>query len=283
MPENPLFFPNGDRTLFGVVHEPPAGTPQRMPFVFCHPFGEEKLWSHRVFVTFARELARRGHPVLRFDYMGSGDSDGRFADASVATVQSDIRCAVDYLKDRTKSSAVGLIGLRFGATLAAGVADGRDDIGLLVLWAPIVNGSRYMQELLRINLTTQMAVYREIREDRDALVAGMRAGLTANVDGYEVTLPMFEQLSAINLSGSQHTFAGPCLLVDVVKVHRDEAGPELKSLAGQYADASLAVVREDPFWKEIERFYDGAPALFEHTLEWLADRTGVSAKAGQQA
>ena len=51
-------------------------SPCAAAFVFCHPLTEEKLWTHRVFVTFARELAAAGHTVLRFDYRGNGDSDG---------------------------------------------------------------------------------------------------------------------------------------------------------------------------------------------------------------
>ena len=34
----------------------------------------------------------------------------------------------------------------------------------------------------------------------------------------------------------------------------------------------MDVIREDPFWKEIERFYDTAPNLFAATLDWLAAR-----------
>lgn len=281
MPEVPLFFRNGSYELFGVVHEPPPG-PRRTPFVFCHPFGEEKLWSHRVFVTFARQLAQRGHPVLRFDYMGTGDSHGRFAESSVSSAQSDLRSAIGWLKARTGAERVGMLGLRFGATVAATVADARDDVDLLVLWQPIVDGGRYMQELLRINLTTQMTVYREIREDRDALVAGMRAGRTANVDGYEVSLAMFEELSAINLGRERRAYTGACLIVDITRGAQAEAGAEMKRLSGQYAGAALGATREDPFWKEIERFYDEAPNLFSFTLDWLeAPATGAPAGASQ--
>ena len=55
MTETPFYFANGSHSLFGVLHEPEAA-PVNAGFVFCHPFGEEKLWSHRVYVTFARAL-----------------------------------------------------------------------------------------------------------------------------------------------------------------------------------------------------------------------------------
>jgi exosortase A-associated hydrolase 2 len=271
MPEIPFFFPNRGYDLFGVLHEG-SDSQVHMPFVLCHPFVEEKLWSHRVYVSLARELARRGHPVLRFDYMGNGDSDGDFAESSVTSGLSDVGRAVDTLRSRTGADRVGLLGLRFGATLAAQVAERRDDIGALVLWSPIVDGQRYIQELLRINLTTQMTAYREIRTDRDALVADMRAGKTANVDGYEISLVMFEEMSAVRLLEAHRRFTGPCLIVDIVKSPKVAAAAELKSLAQRYVSPTLLVAQEDFFWKEIERFYDAAPNLFGVTLDWMANQ-----------
>ena len=269
MREEPFFFSNGTSELFGVMHES-SPAEARLPFVFCHPFGEEKLWTHRAFVTFARELARRGHPVLRFDYMGNGDSSGDFSESSIETALSDIGCAIDVLKRRVAAREVGLLGLRFGATLAAQIADSRTDVQRLALWSPIANGDRYMQDLLRINLTTQMAVYKEIRQERTGLVEDLRAGRTANVDGYEMSLPMFEQASAINLTAAPRAFTGRCLIVQTDRSPVAQPSAESKLLLSRYSNASLELAQEEPFWKEIERFYDTAPNLFSKTLEWLA-------------
>lgn len=266
--EHPFFFPGPHATLFGIVHDAASGAPPREPVVFCHPFGEEKLWAHRVFVTFARQLAALGHPVLRFDYSGHGDSDGEFRDFSVSTALADIGCAIDWLKAHTGRSQVSLLGLRLGATLARQVVTTRHDVASLILWAPIVDAGKYMQELLRINLTTQMAVYKEIRFDREALAAMLRAGDTVNVDGYEIGWPLFEQMSALRLSDSSR-FDGPCL---VLQVERNAAAPGARDIdALRAANPALVarVVQEEPFWKEIERFYDSAPNLMAETLRWM--------------
>jgi alpha-beta hydrolase superfamily lysophospholipase len=66
-------------------------------FVFCYPEFEEKLWTERVFVSFARELAARGYHVLRFDSAGHGDSDGEFVHASLSSRLDDLDCAVRAL------------------------------------------------------------------------------------------------------------------------------------------------------------------------------------------
>ncbi len=215
MNEVPFFFPSNGFDLFGVMHAPQTAG-RSTAFLFCPPFGEEMLWTRLVYVNFARELARRGYPVLRFDYRGTGDSDGEFEDSTVETYLSDIRCALGVLAEKSgPASGTALLGLRFGATLAALTAEAVPEVRRLVLWSPIVNGAAYMQELLRVNLTTQLALYKEVRQNREALVKAMAEGKPANVDGYEVTGAMFEQASSIDLLAGPKRSAAKCLIAQI--------------------------------------------------------------------
>jgi exosortase A-associated hydrolase 2 len=266
--ETPLFLPSGDHQLFAVLHEPDSEA-RMTPFVFCHAFGEEKLWAHRVFVDFARRLSSRGYPVLRVDCRGNGDSSGEFSETSLTTNLADLGTAIDWLKARRNVARVGLLGLRLGATEAALLAEGRDDVSTLVLWNPIVDGARYMQELLRINLTTQLATSKAITHDREALLAQMRAGQTVNIDGYELALPFHEQVSAIRLGDQLHAFGGRCLLVQIERNAAAQPMPELVRLQERLAAATLRVVSEEPFWREIQRFYEATDELCNATLQWL--------------
>lgn len=271
--ETPCFFPNGSYRLFGVLHEP-ASTPTGVGWVFCHPFAEEKLWAQRVYVSFARTLAARGSWVLRFDAMGNGDSEGAFADSSVQSALSDVNCAVRLLERSAGSgvgNGIGLVGLRFGATLAALAAEEDRSISRLVLWEPIVDGSRYMQEMLRVNLTTQTAAYKEIRCSRADLVAMMKDGRTVNIDGYELSYPHFEQVSAIRLAEGRKSFGGRCLIVQIGP-RNQPVRQELIVLGNLYAHADVWHATEEPFWREIKRWYGEAPNLFEVTLNWMQDR-----------
>lgn len=264
--ETPFFLSAPTSELFAVFHRPKPST--KLPLLLCHPFGEEKLWTHRVFVTFARQLVREGHPVLRFDYRGNGDSPGDFSASSVESMLADVDAAIDWLKERTAQPHVGLLGLRFGATIAAFAAEKRRDVSCLVQWAPIVDGSRYLQELLRINLGTQLAVYREIRIDREELAAALARGESVNVDGYEISQQMAAQLNGLRLDQPKQ-FAGRCLLIQVDRTVEGKQNQELAALCATYPEASLEIVREEPFWKEIPRLYETAPNLFTSTLRWL--------------
>jgi exosortase A-associated hydrolase 2 len=267
--ETPFFFERDDAHLFGVFHEA-IGPKKRLPFVFCHPFAEEKLWSHRVYVTFARELARHGYAALRFDCTGNGDSSGAFADFTLSTGMRDIESAVDVLKRRTGAAKVGLLGLRIGASLAFRVAAARSDVAALVLWSPILEGSQYLQELLRINLATQMAVYQEIRADRDELQRLLAAGSCVNVDGYEISPLLAAELSALSLQAEPVFPSVPTLIAHVERrANGTRPQPALDSLRGRFAFAQVEQVQEEPFWKEIQSFYDTAPSLFDVTRTWL--------------
>jgi len=266
--ETPLFFENGGYRLFGVVHQP-VDTPSGAGWVFCHPFAEEKLWAQRVYVSFARLLAARGAWVMRFDAMGNGDSEGQFSAASVDTMLSDIDCAIRYLERASGISvSIGLLGLRLGATLAALAAERSPSVGKLVLWEPIIDGGKYMQEMLRINLTTQSAVYKEIRHNREALVRIMREGTTINIDGYELAYQCYDQVSNIKLDEGSKRFDGHCVIIQVGR-EGQTLRSDLKVLQQTYKAADLKQAVEEPFWKEIKQWYGTAPNLTAATFEWL--------------
>lgn len=268
VPETPYFIDGPGGRLFAVAHDP-VGPRSGDVFVFCHPLAEEKLWAHRVFVAYARRLAAAGAAVLRADLRGNGDSDGDFSQSSVATGLEDVRRAVDEARARWSAARVHLLGLRFGATLAALEAERAADIDRLILWAPITDGERYAQELLRTNLATQTAVYREVRFDRVELVEQMRGGATVDVDGYAMAYPFYEQCAAVKIAATAKRHAGRCLVVQVDRQHGRQA-PDLAQLAAGYRDATLVSAVEEPFWKEIQKSYlRDAPNLFAVTTAWL--------------
>ena len=90
------------QTLLGILHHPAAagGAAQaaRTGVVVIVGGPQYRAGSHRQFVHLARALAAAGHPVLRFDVRGMGDSSGALHDFEQIT--PDIGAAIDALIER---------------------------------------------------------------------------------------------------------------------------------------------------------------------------------------
>lgn len=281
--ETAFYFASGGRRLFGVLHAPASVADAKLACVMSHPFGEEKLWAHRIYVVLARALAQRQIPVLRFDYTGAGDSAGETADASIGTYLEDLGAAVDILSSRVPGvERISLVGLRLGATLAALFAEQARTAGTharvtqapLVLWEPVLDGESYIQELLRINLSTQLAVYGKVRESREQLVERIRQGGVANVDGYEIGEPLLASANIRELlpaDGIKH--AGGTLVVQIAANEKHKFRDDLQAFATR-SGAQFERVIEQPFWREIRFFCGRAENLQNLTLDWLEQRRG---------
>lgn len=257
---------NGER-IFAAIHRP--AQPASRAIVMCHPLGEEKLWAHRVFVSFARDLAAAGFAVIRFDFRGEGDSDRDFEQSDLKTRIEDANLAIDSIRDLNPAvTDVTVLGMRLGASVAAAAAARRSDVARLVLWDPVIDGAAYMQNVLRMNLMYQMAQHHKVIENRDALVARLANGETVNIEGYELAQPLFRQVSDFRLQDTLTQFTGNVL---IVQINQGETPikPELSELAGRHQKSRVESVQEEPFWKEIKTFYQRAPELTRVSLQAL--------------
>lgn len=127
----------------GFLHRPPNfSTAQRAPAALLfHGFTGNCVEPHRLFVKTARVLAAAGICVARFDFIGSGNSDGEFQDVTVESEIDDALTALSWLDsqpgvDRTR---LALIGLSLGGLVATCTAARRDNIKALVLWSAAGN------------------------------------------------------------------------------------------------------------------------------------------------
>ena len=267
--ESPIFFGNESEQMFGVLHTPDEASP-RSGILLCHAFGEEKLWSHRVFVNLAREATKRGLAVLRFDHRGHGDSAGHSEDYSIPSYLQDIDVAADLLRAKCPDlEEIGLIGLRLGATLAKVYTSQNELIDRLVLWEPVLDGAKYMQELLRINLSTQLAVYGKVQKNREALVAEMTDGSLVNVDGYLISSEFYQDCGRVRLLEdpiSSHNTKS--LVVQIAPNLKQRDRPDLLEFCDKCPEAEFLKVEEPPFWREIKPFTSRTKSLIRETLDW---------------
>lgn len=146
-----FYFGTAREPLFGVYHPAEStGQGETRGIVLCQPLGHEYIRAHRAFRNLAVTLSAQGFHVLRFDYYGTGDSGGDGDAGSPGRAAADLDEAINELQDMAGISRVSLIGLRVGATLAAGAAFSRRDVEQLVLWDPVLKGREYVVELLHL-------------------------------------------------------------------------------------------------------------------------------------
>lgn len=144
----PFYFQTEGRALFGVLHR--AAAPCAL-LLMCPPLFHEHARSYRFFSQLADRFAQDGLSCLRFDYYGTGDSDGEDAEFDPAMTQRDIAAAARELRVRAGDHPLVLMGVR-GSALLAGAAAEAADAAALWLWQPETDGVRYVEELERQDL-----------------------------------------------------------------------------------------------------------------------------------
>lgn len=243
MSECPFFFELGKDRLFAMHHRPPSGE-VRHGVVLCHALAEEKLWSHRVYVSLARELAACGFAVLRFDCRGEGDSDLDFEEATLASrVDDAVRAAAVLLEREPRLRHCIFLGHRFGAAvaaLAAARAGGRAE--RLIAWDPIENGPAYLMQWLRSTLASQLVATGKA-PTRAALMKTLEEGGTVTIDGYGITPRFYRDLAQLDWSRIHQAVPCPALVVEGAC--------------------------EPPFWRQTQRMHMRAPVMTERSVQWL--------------
>lgn len=93
--EQTVVFDCAGEELPGILHDP-GSTDVTTGLLLVVGGPQTRVGSHRQFVLLARDLARAGVPVFRFDYRGMGDGSGALRDFS--DVDTDIRAAIDQFQ-----------------------------------------------------------------------------------------------------------------------------------------------------------------------------------------
>jgi hypothetical protein len=162
--EVPTFFGPSDSPLFGVVHLP-VDNQIRGGVLICGSLGKEGMDSVRLHRILADSLARRGFCVLRFDYLGLGDSAyAQVRDDAVANWVASVGHALDYLTLIGAESATA-IGIRAGCLILNEYLAQSHTVNRVVYLDPCGTGRRYLREhttLFRLSVGDDAATPGEV-------------------------------------------------------------------------------------------------------------------------
>ena len=262
----PVHFGDEHLPAVGWWHAP-VGRPAdatRLPVLICPPHGREDESAYQTLRVLAERLAAAGHPVLRFDFPGTGDAagDASMTDA-VSTWTAAIASGIDSLKAQAGCSRVAVVGLRLGALLAAGVAASRDDIAAFVAIAPPASGRAFVREMKAFEAASA-AVGR----------ADVSAGLT-EVGGHVLTSAICDALSRLGPAALDKAPAPHVLVID-----RDDM-PSGAPWIARLAELGVSAEREphpgfadmmlDPHQSDVPQ------AIVKAVTDWLARQAMVAA------
>jgi alpha-beta hydrolase superfamily lysophospholipase len=126
--------------------------PLREGVVFIGAHGVEDLATRHSFARLADRLAVLGHPVLRLDLPGTGDSLGDWQMPNLFQAWLDAASdAVHAVRSWSGVPQVGLMGLRLGGLVAALTAhtlrEAGQPVSSLTLLAPVLQGRQHLREL----------------------------------------------------------------------------------------------------------------------------------------
>ena len=204
IPERPTTFRFGPAGQQCCGTFRPAGSQHaaapKPPVLLCQPYGQEAIRTQRLFRALGDRLGAKGHPVLRFDYFGTGDADGDDTDGCMATWVDNIVTAHEALQSWSGQSTAIWVGLRLGATLAAKAsARAAKPPAKLVLWDPVHDGPTYLQELFDSsdrNMNDSLA--QNWHRVKPALARAEGPG-PVQASGFELSEALVSELSAIDV------------------------------------------------------------------------------------
>jgi len=118
--------------ISGILHLP--GTKSFPCVIASHGLLSSK--NSEKYIALGERLSREGFGMLRFDFRGVGESEGRLEDDTVSRRIVDLSSAIDFVKSRPGlGNRIGLVGSSLGGYVSLIKASMDKEIRAVVIWA----------------------------------------------------------------------------------------------------------------------------------------------------
>ena len=174
----PQFLELDGRRLFCLRVRPHFGSISRV--LVLPPCAEEMNKSRRLLAMLARELAERDCDVLVPDLYGTGDSSGRFEDATWNEWRNDVQALAQWHAGAAPRLPAVIVSIRTGILLMSHAV--LQEAGAVVALQPVLDGDRFLQQFLRIRVLAEKFAGRD--ESIARLLESIAAGESVEVGGY---------------------------------------------------------------------------------------------------
>ncbi len=125
-------FQSERQKISGVLHVPDVWS--RACVIASHGLLSSK--DSEKYIALGERLSREGFSMLRFDFRGIGESEGRLEDDTISRRIADLGAAIDFVKARPGlGNRVGLVGSSLGGYVSLIKAAMDKEIRAMVVWA----------------------------------------------------------------------------------------------------------------------------------------------------
>jgi pimeloyl-ACP methyl ester carboxylesterase len=239
----PFFF--RDEQVVGFYHPSSDPNSSRL-LVICPPFFDDYRRSFRALSELAISCADQGVHVLRFDCFGTGESHGLLEEVTLEDWKEDIRAAIDEGIELSGAGQVDLLGVRFGATLAA--QSRHSKIMRYIFWDPVMSGKGYLELLNRSNQAIELR-HKNIAKERN---------LTFEKIPYEnffLSVALRQDISRIFIDPNECESSAPYFVISTNKADRalGFAHYEFAGIDYDWPDYHNGVLSQKPVLEAIVR------------------------------
>lgn len=232
--------------------------------LLVNPLGHEYFRNHRAFRVLADRLAQDGFTVLRFDFLGTGDSAEDLETVTLDDWIEDLSLAHAFLRQVVGEAPIHAVARRFGAALTLraleqGRAGGPFHLDRVTLWDPVLDGSLYLAQLAGMHRH-----YQEVQAHRGQAAVRDAAGPTHGLRpllGMSLPEDLARAIEDLDLRPACRGLEVPSLVLDT--------GPE--RLADLPSSAEVLVREDSEAWQaeDPNRVFVPLP-LLEAILDWSA-------------
>lgn len=186
--------------LRGMVHIPDDSSKNKKypGVVLYHGFTRNRMEPGFMFVRFSRLLMEHGIASIRFDFWGSGESNGAFDKMTLSGELEDADDILNYFRSRDEidKDRVFLLGLSMGGTVAGYTAGmHNDDVRGLLLWAPAGE------------------MKNRLKEREEVIAKEAFKGNPLDMGGLVVGMQFIEDVKSLNILDTTAKYSGDALII----------------------------------------------------------------------
>jgi pimeloyl-ACP methyl ester carboxylesterase len=263
--ETVSFLGSGEHKLACTTHvpldQPVTGV------VICASICNDFLRNYAREVELARTLAASGVAVARFHYRGTGNSDGDESEVTFDSMVADGREVTRHLRALTGVERLVFVGTRFGAPIAAALAN-REPGAPLVLVEPSDEASRFFREAWRAASVVALAKAGRGAIAPNDLVDELHERGVVDVLGHDIHRALFDSSVDRTLLGELDDRQRPVLVLQFGKALRPRHESLVTALTEAGATVDVEVLGSSQLWWVIDEDERPPDAFAPTVLAW---------------